>query len=110
MTKFVSTWLALLPVYFYRFFISPLLGPRCRFAPSCSEYAIEAVRLHGVQVGLWLTLKRLARCHPFTRLGNNHGFDPVPVEILHIAWYAPWRTKSAAKQPPNERQKMEDIK
>lgn len=58
----------------YRRFISPLLGPHCRFAPSCSEYALEAVREHGAWRGTWLALRRLARCHPF----NPGGFDPVP--------------------------------
>jgi uncharacterized protein len=58
----------------YRRFISPLLGPHCRFAPSCSAYALEAVREHGALGGSWLAARRLARCHPF----NPGGFDPVP--------------------------------
>jgi uncharacterized protein len=58
----------------YRRFISPLLGPHCRFAPSCSEYALGAVREHGALRGTWLAVRRLARCHPF----NPGGFDPVP--------------------------------
>jgi uncharacterized protein len=58
----------------YRRFISPLLGPHCRFAPSCSAYALEAVREHGALCGSWLAVRRLARCHPF----NPGGFDPVP--------------------------------
>ncbi len=93
----VFRFIVLLPVYFYRYVISPLLGPRCRFAPSCSEYAVDAVRLHGAWAGFWLTLKRLARCHPFEKLGAGHGFDPVPVEILRGAWYAPWGVR--AKRP-----------
>ena len=48
--------------------------PRCRFAPSCSEYALDALRLHGVARGLWLALRRLGRCHPF----HPGGIDPVP--------------------------------
>ena len=58
----------------YQRFISPLLGPRCRFAPSCSQYAVEALRTQGAVRGLWLSVRRLARCHPF----NPGGYDPVP--------------------------------
>jgi putative membrane protein insertion efficiency factor len=66
------------PVLFYRGVISPLLPPTCRFTPSCSAYALEALQLHGPVKGLWLTLKRLARCHPISWLGGSSGFDPVP--------------------------------
>jgi putative membrane protein insertion efficiency factor len=58
----------------YRWLISPLLGPACRFEPSCSRYAELAVERHGACRGAWLGLRRLARCHP---LGGS-GFDPVP--------------------------------
>lgn len=58
----------------YKRFVSPLLPPSCRFHPTCSEYAMEAVQLHGVARGGWLGLRRLLRCHPFCR----GGFDPVP--------------------------------
>ena len=59
---------------FYRSFISPILGPRCRFTPTCSAYGMEAIQKHGPWKGGWLTLKRLLRCHPFTPCGC----DPVP--------------------------------
>lgn len=58
----------------YQYLISPLLGPRCRFWPSCSNYAIEALRLHGPARGGWLALKRIAKCHPW----HAGGIDPVP--------------------------------
>lgn len=58
----------------YQLVLSPLLGPRCRFYPSCSHYAIEAIESHGAIRGSWLSAKRICRCHPF----NPGGFDPVP--------------------------------
>ncbi len=66
------------PVRFYRLFISPLLPPSCRFTPTCSEYAIEAIKRHGPARGFVLAIRRLARCHPITWLGGSHGYDPVP--------------------------------
>jgi len=66
------------PIRFYRAFISPLLPPSCRFTPSCSQYAIEAIQTHGPVRGFALALRRLARCHPITWLGGSHGYDPVP--------------------------------
>ncbi len=65
--------LALAGIYFYRAFLSPLKPPTCRFYPTCSAYASEAVTKYGVLSGLWLSLKRLARCHPW----HPGGFDPV---------------------------------
>ena len=62
----------------YQLAVSPLLGPRCRFYPSCSHYAIEAIELHGALHGTWLTIKRISRCHPW----NEGGFDPVPGHCL----------------------------
>jgi putative membrane protein insertion efficiency factor len=58
----------------YQLVLSPLLGPRCRFYPSCSHYAIEAIESHGALRGSWMSAKRICRCHPF----NPGGFDPVP--------------------------------
>lgn len=67
-------WVVALPIRFYRRFISPLLPPACRFEPSCSCYALEALERHGAAYGGWLTLRRLARCHPW----GGWGSDPVP--------------------------------
>jgi len=58
----------------YRVFISPLLLPSCRFQPTCSQYAIEALDRHGALKGSWLATRRICRCHPF----NPGGYDPVP--------------------------------
>ena len=58
----------------YQLAISPLLGPSCRFYPSCSHYAKEAIETHGALRGTWLSVKRISRCHPL----NDGGFDPVP--------------------------------
>ena len=61
-------------VQFYRHCISPFTPPSCRFTPTCSQYALEALRKYGPIKGSWLTVKRLARCHPW----GGHGYDPVP--------------------------------
>jgi uncharacterized protein len=60
----------------YKTCVSPVMPPRCRFDPSCSTYAVEALREHGLGRGLWLTVRRLLRCQPFAR----SGFDPVPAK------------------------------
>jgi len=69
------------PVYLYRYTLSPLLPPSCRFTPSCSVYALEALRVHGPVRGSWLALKRLSRCHPIAFLGGRSGHDPVPKPV-----------------------------
>jgi len=61
----------------YQLFISPMLGPSCRFYPSCSEYALEAVKIHGIFKGCFLAVHRVLRCHP----GCEGGLDPVPNKV-----------------------------
>ena len=63
-----------LPVRLYRLLLSPLLGQRCRFAPTCSRYALDALENHGAFRGSWLAVRRVGRCHPW----NAGGHDPVP--------------------------------
>lgn len=60
----------------YQVLISPLLGPRCRFYPSCSSYGVESIQRHGALLGLFYAVKRILRCHPF----STGGYDPVPTE------------------------------
>jgi uncharacterized protein len=72
----VGAWVLLLLARFYITFLSPFFGGACRFYPSCSNYAVEAVARHGARRGFSLAARRLLRCNPFTK----GGFDPVPVE------------------------------
>lgn len=67
-------WLLILPIRFYQKCISPLTPPSCRFTPTCSQYAVEALRKHGPVKGMWLAIRRILRCHPW----GGHGYDPVP--------------------------------
>ena len=73
MKKFLTA-LLLFPVLFYQRFISPMTPPSCRFTPTCSQYAIEALQKHGPLKGLYLAIRRILRCHPW----GGHGYDPVP--------------------------------
>ena len=73
MNKVVSTILLFI-LKAYRYLLSPWLGQHCRFHPTCSSYAMQAIELHGAWRGSWLALKRVASCHPW----HEGGFDPVP--------------------------------
>ena len=74
----VIRWLLILPIRFYRRFLSPLLPPACRFHPTCSAYTMEAIEVWGVY-GVWMGMKRIGRCHPF----HPGGHDPVPLPPGH---------------------------
>lgn len=76
------------PLYVYRYAISPLIGPRCRHMPTCSQYALDAIELNGVWIGGWLALSRFGRCSPL----GTHGYDPVPdLTREQIPFWAVWR-------------------
>lgn len=66
-------------IRFYRKYISQMTPPTCRFYPTCSEYALEALERYGAVKGSWLSIKRIGKCHPF----HSGGFDPVPVKHRH---------------------------
>lgn len=67
-------WIAVSAIEFYQVFISPLKPPTCRYSPTCSSYAMEAIKKYGVAKGIALAVKRIARCHPWAK----GGYDPVP--------------------------------
>ena len=73
-TRETLAFLLLLPIWFYRSCISPFTPPSCRYTPTCSAYAVEAIKKHGPLKGLYLACKRILRCHPW----GGHGYDPVP--------------------------------
>lgn len=68
------SWVLLLPVYFYKYAISPFTPATCRHNPTCSEYAVQALKIHGPFRGFWLAARRILKCHPW----GTHGYDPVP--------------------------------
>ena len=85
------TRLLVLLIRFYQRWISPALGERCRFAPSCSHYAVGALREHGALKGSWLAARRIGRCHPW----NAGGHDPVPPRSSAVVPTAPRVTPRA---------------
>lgn len=68
-------------IRFYQLCISPMLGPHCRFTPTCSQYALEAIKTHGALKGIILSIKRISKCHPF----HEGGHDPVPQKSIEKA-------------------------
>ncbi|MFW6309566.1 MAG: membrane protein insertion efficiency factor YidD [Prolixibacteraceae bacterium] len=69
-------WILLVPVYFYKYGISPYTPASCRHVPSCSEYAVQAIKIHGPFKGFFLATKRISKCNPW----GTHGYDPVPLK------------------------------
>lgn len=67
-------WPFIVLIKIYQYVLSPWLGPKCRYTPTCSQYALEAFKKYGLFKGFWLSLKRVSRCHPW----GGHGYDPVP--------------------------------
>lgn len=67
-------WIFVLPIRLYQWLISPLLGQNCRHEPTCSNYAVEAIKIWGPFKGIWLGIKRISKCHPW----GTFGYDPVP--------------------------------
>ncbi len=70
----VLNYLLIIPIKLYQILLSPLIGPSCRFTPTCSNYAVEAINKHGPFKGFWLGIKRISKCHPW----GDSGHDPVP--------------------------------
>ena len=75
--KLINNFLILV-IKFYKFFISPYFASNCRYLPTCSEYFIDCLKLHGLLKGSFLGVKRILRCHPIKSLGGNEGLDPAP--------------------------------
>ena len=73
------TKILIIIIKIYQYLISPLLGNRCRFLPTCSEYFIEALKTQGLTIGTKLGIKRILKCHPFKKLGGSQGVDFVPI-------------------------------
>ncbi|MFL2695522.1 MAG: membrane protein insertion efficiency factor YidD [Gammaproteobacteria bacterium] len=70
----ILNYFLIVPIKLYQILLSPLIGPSCRFTPTCSNYAIEAINKHGPFKGFWLAIKRISKCHPW----GDSGHDPVP--------------------------------
>jgi len=70
----ILSWPFILLIKIYQYVISPAIGPKCRFTPTCSHYAVDALKKHGLFKGSWLAAKRISKCHP----GGSGGYDPVP--------------------------------
>jgi putative membrane protein insertion efficiency factor len=78
----ILSWILLIPIYFYKKVISPITPPACRFTPTCSTYAVQAIKKHGPIKGFILATWRILRCNPF----GGYGYDPVPEKFHWMFW------------------------
>jgi uncharacterized protein len=85
-------WFVIFLIHSYRWLISPFTPPSCRFEPTCSRYAINCIEIHGLAKGLWLTIKRLLRCHPYSKL-------PHQAEKIKNQIEGSWNYPTPKKQP-----------
>ena len=86
-------------IQLYKWTLSPLIGRACRYLPSCSAYAADAISRHGAWAGGWMAAARLCRCHPW----GGHGWDPAPETVKPNSWWRPWRYgdwKGGYRPPP----------
>jgi putative membrane protein insertion efficiency factor len=86
-------------IQLYKWTLSPLIGRDCRYLPTCSSYAADAIRTHGAWAGSWMAGARICRCHPW----GGHGWDPAPGQKPRAPWYAPWKLgdwKRGYRAPP----------
>jgi uncharacterized protein len=95
----VFSFLLSLPVYFYRYSVSPLFRPSCRHVPTCSQYMLDALKIHGPVKGLILGTGRILRCRP----GGTHGYDPVPLFLFRryrpiFSLFAGWEKENRLKR------------
>ena len=107
----VLSWILLFPVYIYKWILSPVLPQSCRHIPTCSTYTVQAIKIHGPFKGLWYSIKRISRCHPW----GTHGYDPVPPKFIfkkmnfkhadesHIHYFAQPEHESKTKAPCSTR-------
>lgn len=93
--KVILVFLISVPVIIYRYSISPFLPPSCRHVPSCSQYMLDALKLHGPFTGLILGTDRILRCRP----GGTHGYDPVPLIVFRR--YRPWASLFSKREMEN---------
>jgi putative membrane protein insertion efficiency factor len=93
----ILSFLLSVPVYIYRYAISPLLHPSCRHVPTCSQYMLDALRIHGPFIGFAMGTNRILRCRP----GGTHGYDPVP--LLRFRRYKPFKKYASGNRLKNHK-------